>query len=152
MSAARSGHPVSASVRSSSSARISIARAAPADPPAAFLEALADDLNTPAAIAELSALATAANVAKKPAEQAKAKGELLAAAQLMGVLAHDPEHWFRESFGERAAAEMVRVSEKWGTSWFALPNPSYGSWLTAVDQEAPRQRPDVIEAFPYPPD
>ncbi|HET9317990.1 MAG TPA: HAD family acid phosphatase [Vicinamibacteria bacterium] len=52
------------------------------------------------------------------------------------------------------AAEMARVSEKWGTSWFALPNPSYGSWLTAVDQEAtsdrPRKRPDVIEAFPYP--
>src|SRR6185436_15297325 len=34
-----------------------------AEPPRAFLEALADDLNTPAAIAEISALATAANVA-----------------------------------------------------------------------------------------
>jgi 5'-nucleotidase (lipoprotein e(P4) family) len=52
------------------------------------------------------------------------------------------------------AAELARVSDRWGTSWFALPNPSYGSWLTAVDQEAagatPRKRHDVIEAFPYP--
>lgn len=71
--------------------------------PAAFLEALSDDLNTPAAIAELSALATAANVAKKPAEQAHAKGQLLAAAKLFGVLQSDPEHWFRASFGEQAA-------------------------------------------------
>jgi len=73
------------------------------EPPAAFVAALADDLNTPAAIAELSALATAANVAKKPAEQVKARAELLAAANLLGVLNEDPEHWFRASFGEQAA-------------------------------------------------
>lgn len=52
------------------------------------------------------------------------------------------------------AEAMAGVSERWGTSWFALPNPSYGSWLTAIDQEAtaakPRKRHDVIEAFPYP--
>lgn len=52
------------------------------------------------------------------------------------------------------AAAMETVGERWGTSWFALPNPSYGSWLTAIDQEAgaakPRQRHEVIEAFPYP--
>jgi cysteinyl-tRNA synthetase len=48
--------------------------------PKAFVEALADDLNTPAAIAELSALVTAANIAKKPADHGQAKGELLAAA------------------------------------------------------------------------
>jgi cysteinyl-tRNA synthetase len=71
--------------------------------PSAFIEALADDLNTPAAIAELSALATAANVAKKPIEQAQAKGKLQAAAKLLGVLQDDPEHWFRASFGDAAA-------------------------------------------------
>ena len=51
-------------------------------------------------------------------------------------------------------AELARVSDRWGTSWFALPNPSYGSWLTAVVQEAaaatPRKRHDELEAFPYP--
>ena len=82
------------------------------DAPAAFVEALADDLNTPAAIAELSALATAANVAKKPVEQAKAKGDLLAAAALFGVLQSDPEHWFRASFGEQAAEIDKLVAER----------------------------------------
>jgi cysteinyl-tRNA synthetase len=86
--------------------------AAKAEPPAGFVAALADDLNTPEAIAELSALATAANVAKKPADQAKAKGELLAASALMGVLADDPETWFRSSFGERAAEIDVLVAER----------------------------------------
>lgn len=80
--------------------------------PSAFVEALADDLNTPAAIAELSALATAANIAKKPADQAKAKGELLAAAHLMGVLREDPEHWFRASFGEQAVEIDRLVAER----------------------------------------
>ena len=80
--------------------------------PAALVAALADDLNTPAAIAELSALATAANIANKPADMAKAKGELLAAAKLFGVLQDDPEHWFRASFGEEAAEIDRLVAER----------------------------------------
>jgi acid phosphatase len=52
------------------------------------------------------------------------------------------------------AEERARTSDRWGARWFLLPNPSYGSWLTAVDQEAtavpPRQRHEVVEAFPYP--
>jgi len=80
--------------------------------PTAIIEALADDLNTPAAIAELSALATAANIAKKPAEMAKAKGDLLAAAKLFGVLQSDPEAWFRASFGEQASEIDRLVAER----------------------------------------
>ncbi|MEZ5961772.1 MAG: cysteine--tRNA ligase [Hyphomonadaceae bacterium] len=82
------------------------------EPPRAIVEAIADDLNTPAAIAELSALATAANIAKKPAEMAKAKGELLAAAKLFGVLQDDPEHWFRASFGDEAVEIDRLVAER----------------------------------------
>jgi cysteinyl-tRNA synthetase len=82
------------------------------DNPAAIIEALADDLNTPAAIAELSALATAANIAKKSADMAKAKGDLLAAAELFGVLQSDPETWFRASFGEQAAEIDRLVAER----------------------------------------
>ncbi len=73
------------------------------DVPESFIAALSDDLATPAAIAELSALVSNANNAKKPAEQTKAKGELLAAAHLFGVLQADPAQWFRASFGEQAA-------------------------------------------------
>jgi cysteinyl-tRNA synthetase len=83
-----------------------------AEPPRPLLDALADDLNTPEAIAALSALGTAANIAKKPAEQAKAKAELLAAGALFGVLASDPEHWFRASFGEAAAEIDTLVAER----------------------------------------
>ncbi|MBL8544535.1 MAG: cysteine--tRNA ligase [Hyphomonadaceae bacterium] len=86
--------------------RLKDVKADDAAAPEAFLAALADDLNTPAAIAALSVLVTNANNAKKPAEQAKAKGELLAAARLFGVLAQDPERWFRASFGEEAAREI----------------------------------------------
>jgi cysteinyl-tRNA synthetase len=92
--------------------RLKDVAAAPVEAPAAIVEAIADDLNTPAAIAELSALATAANIAKKPADMAKAKGELLAAAKLFGVLEDDPEHWFRAAFGEQAAEIDRLVAER----------------------------------------
>lgn len=52
------------------------------------------------------------------------------------------------------AAELAKARERWGASWFLLPNPSYGSWVTAVDQEAgatpPRRRHEVVEPFEYP--
>jgi len=63
-------------------------------PPAAFLAALHDDLNTPAAMAELFAMATRLETAA-PDERAVAKGELLAAGNLMGFLTGDPEAWFQ---------------------------------------------------------
>jgi len=62
--------------------------------PTAFVEALEDDLNTPKAIAELFGLAKAANVATDVAEQAKLKAQLLAAGQLIGLLASTPADWF----------------------------------------------------------
>jgi cysteinyl-tRNA synthetase len=92
--------------------RLKHVEAAPGEAPASFLEALADDLNTPAAIAEISALVTAANTATKPADQARAKAQLLAAANLLGVLQDDPEHWFRASFGEQAAEIDALVAER----------------------------------------
>jgi cysteinyl-tRNA synthetase len=92
--------------------RLKDVAAAEVAPPSALVEALADDLNTPAAIAELSALATTANVAKKPAEQVLAKAQLLTGARLLGVLHDDPERWFRASFGEQAAEIDTLVAER----------------------------------------
>ncbi|MEJ0060757.1 MAG: cysteine--tRNA ligase [Terricaulis sp.] len=86
--------------------RLAHVSASVSEAPEAFTDALADDLNTPNAIAELSALGTAANIATKPADQARAKSALLAAGALMGVLQADPEHWFRASFGAEKAAEI----------------------------------------------
>lgn len=92
--------------------RLKHVAAARVEAPAAFTAALADDLNTPMAIAELSALATAANIARKPDEQAQAKGALMAAASLLGVLTQDPEHWFRASFGAQAAEIDALVAQR----------------------------------------
>jgi cysteinyl-tRNA synthetase len=74
--------------------------------------AIADDLNTPAAIAELFALATAANTATRTDLQAKAKAELLAGGAMLGVLQGDAEQWFRASFGEAAAEIDALVAER----------------------------------------
>jgi cysteinyl-tRNA synthetase len=63
-------------------------------PPAAFLEALADDLNTPRATAELFGLARVLETSEDAAERAAAKSSLLAAGALLGFLQVDPEAWF----------------------------------------------------------
>ncbi len=71
---------------------------APADPavraPETFTAALEDDLNTPAALAELFELSHQAHKATSPAEKSRIKSQLLAAAHLMGLLQQKPEAWF----------------------------------------------------------
>ena len=62
--------------------------------PAAMLEALDDDLNTPKAMAEIAALVKALNSASDAGEKARLKGELIAAGALLGVLQQDPAAWF----------------------------------------------------------
>ena len=64
------------------------------DAPRGVLAALCDDLNTPLALAELSALATEANKAEAPAWP-KLKGQMLAAGRLLGLLQRDPEAYAR---------------------------------------------------------
>ncbi|AFU97333.1 cysteine--tRNA ligase [Simiduia agarivorans] len=60
----------------------------------AFMQALQDDLNTPLALSELHALIkqlNKANAADKPA----LKGQVLAAARLLGLLNKSPDDWFK---------------------------------------------------------
>jgi cysteinyl-tRNA synthetase len=64
-----------------------------AEPGAAFMAALEDDLNTPRAYAELFSLAQQLEAAAR--ERARLKGELLASGQLIGFLKADPEAWFQ---------------------------------------------------------
>ena len=63
-------------------------------PPAAFLQALDDDLNTPRALAELSALAKSANATCDPASRSSLKSQIIACGELLGILQQDPEVWF----------------------------------------------------------
>jgi cysteinyl-tRNA synthetase len=74
--------------------------------PRAVLDALCDDLNTPLAISEFHNLVTRFNKAEKKFERAEAKGEILAAAKLLGILEADPEAWFTGSADEDEAAEI----------------------------------------------
>ncbi len=80
--------------------------AAAVDAPPAVTAALEDDLNTPLAIAHLHELVSALNKAATAAEKAQAKGALLAAADLLGILKQDPEAWFRWQPEGAAAAGL----------------------------------------------
>jgi cysteinyl-tRNA synthetase len=68
-----------------------------ADPvaPEPVLAALADDINTPLALARMHELAGTLNKAAGDAERAAAKAMLLGAAGLLGIAEGDPETWFR---------------------------------------------------------
>ena len=72
-----------------------------------FEAALADDLNTPKAFAELHAIARALNsAAGNQAEQARLKGVLLEAGGMLGLLQRDPAEWFGNTFD---ASEAERI-------------------------------------------
>ena len=82
------------------------------EPPAAVQAALEDDLNTPKAFAELFALAQRANANTDEGERRDLKGQLLAAGELLGLLGHDPEAWFKESGStDLDPAEIERLIE-----------------------------------------
>jgi len=88
--------------------------------PSAIEAALCDDLNTPAVLAELSRLAGEARTAGSDVERARLKGELLAGAEILGLLQQDPAAWFsrggdadedariQSMIDERSAAKKAR--------------------------------------------
>ena len=63
--------------------------------PVTILTALEDDLNTPLAITHMHELVTALNKATDDAHKARAKGALLAAGDVMGLLAQDADGWLK---------------------------------------------------------
>ncbi len=92
------------------------------EPPAAFLEALEDDLNTPRAMAELFALGKALETAESGGARRRAKAELLAAAALMGVLGADPDDWFEAGVDAETREKVdtlvaARVSARNAKDW-----------------------------------
>ena len=65
------------------------------DAPAEFIDALKDDLNTPAAFAVLHRLAKQANIETDLKLLEGIKKQLLAAGNMLGILQQDPTKWFR---------------------------------------------------------
>ncbi len=88
--------------------------------PEAVEAALCDDLNTPAALAELARIAAEARKAEGDDARRRLKAELLGAGQLLGLLRQDPAAWFGRGVSddddvriqslveERAAAKKAR--------------------------------------------
>ena len=68
--------------------------AAEASIPAAIEAALDDDLNTPAALAEVARIAAEARKAVDPADRAALKSQLLGAGRALGLLQQAPAAWF----------------------------------------------------------
>jgi cysteinyl-tRNA synthetase len=90
-------------------------------PPAAFLEALLDDINTPKAYAELFALAKTLETAHGEGKAA-AKAALLSSANLLGFLEADPDVWFaggadEELKGKVEALLEARVAARAAKDW-----------------------------------
>ncbi|WP_029415664.1 cysteine--tRNA ligase [Brevundimonas bacteroides] len=79
------------------------------DPPADFIAAIEDDLNTPGAIASLFALSSEIErgmTAGDHAAVAQAKSALLGAANILGVLQSDPDAWFSGGADDSLKAEV----------------------------------------------
>jgi cysteinyl-tRNA synthetase len=78
-----------------------------AEPPAMFIAALEDDLNTPKALADMFDRARTLNKTEDQAERQKLAAELLAAGDLVGLVQSDPEEWFSGSAeGELDAGDI----------------------------------------------
>lgn len=103
--------------------RVSAVNSATADDNATF-NALQDDLNTPEALAALSALATAANTAADNGDaeaMARAKANLIAAGNLLGLLQSTPDEWEKGSDTDDtaridalvAARDAARAEKNW---------------------------------------
>ena len=85
-----------------------------AEAPAEVLDALADDRNTPAAIAALFETAGAVERALNEGDGELARtlgGELAAAGRLMGVLQQDPDAWFEGGADEAFKARVDALLE-----------------------------------------
>jgi cysteinyl-tRNA synthetase len=86
---------------------------APAAIPPGVEAALDDDLNTPAALAEIARIAGEARKATDPTERARLKSELLGAGLALGLLQQAPEAWFvRGASGDDDARIQALVEER----------------------------------------
>ena len=68
-----------------------------AEPPAAVIAALKDDLNTPKAMAEIFNLARTLNKSEDETERLRLATNILSSGDLVGVLQDDPDTWFTSS-------------------------------------------------------
>jgi cysteinyl-tRNA synthetase len=81
-------------------------------PGEAFLEALRDDLNTPVAIAEFNRVARELAKAETREGAQRAAAELLADAELIGLLQTPPDEWFGAGAADPESAAVEALIEE----------------------------------------
>ena len=72
-----------------------------------IIAALADDLNTPLALSYLHEITNNLNKAITPEDKAKYKGQLLAGAEMLGLLYQDAESWFKGGDADGGLSESA---------------------------------------------
>ena len=91
------------------------------EPNEKLIEALADDLNTPLALSYLHEDVNNLNKATTDEERAKYKSQLMADAEMLGLLYNEPEAWFKgendDESGEIEALIEKRAEAKKNKDW-----------------------------------
>jgi len=85
------------------------------EPPADFLKAIEDDINTPGAMATLFALSSEIERGMTAGDHgvvARARGELIAAAAILGVLQADPAEWLEGDVSDALRTEVEALLEQ----------------------------------------
>ena len=77
-----------------------------------FLQALSDDLNTPVALAEFNRIARELAKAEDQEQAQQLAGELLADAQLFGLLQLSPDAWFGAVKGDPQSEAIEALIEQ----------------------------------------
>ncbi len=80
--------------------------------PAAVEAALADDLNTPVALAELAQVAAAARKADTPTRRQHARADLLGAGRALGLLQLTPDQWFSRGRTDDDAGIQALIEQR----------------------------------------
>jgi cysteinyl-tRNA synthetase len=80
--------------------------------PGSIEDALADDLNTPAALAELARIAADARKATDPLDRARLKSALLGAGEALGLLRQAPDAWFARGADADEARIQALIDER----------------------------------------
>ncbi len=80
-----------------------------AEPPAAVIEALEDDINTPKALAAMFHLARTLNKTDDSVERKKLGASLLAGGDLMGLIQENPDKWFGDGADGGLSVENIEM-------------------------------------------
>ena len=96
-----------------------------ASPNARLMEALADDVNTPLALSVLHEIVNNLNKSETEADKVRYKSELIASAEVLGLLYQDPEVWFKGASGEKGGLSESDIESKIAERQAAKKNRDY---------------------------